>query len=84
VGAILVDWVDTNDPLFERLYGKDCPVLSAGDDDSIFRQLDHVVSLNEDALRSLRDKSIDWARRHLHWENRIGQLIDILNESTSR
>lgn len=80
VGAVVVDIVDTEHPHFKRLYGKNCPLLPADDEEAIFKQMERIISMDSIKLENIRERSISWAYKHLHWEKRIDELIDILEE----
>jgi len=80
VGAVVVDIVDTEYSHFKRLYRKNCPLLHADDEEAIFKQMERIVSMDSNELENIRKRSISWAYKHLHWEKRIDELIDILEE----
>lgn len=81
VGAILVDGVKTDDPHFKMLYGENCPLLKAFDEQTILCKMKKIISMNSNTISRLKKESLNWAYKYLHWENKIDELIEILKNS---
>lgn len=82
LGGIMVDSVQTSDPEFLELYGKDAPaVYSACTEDEIAEALKDYITLDSSEIRFRREALKGWAYNSLHWENNIRQLEDILYEA---
>jgi hypothetical protein len=80
-GAILVDNVDIQHSHFKRLYGENSSILQANDEETIYKQMQRIVSMSPKELNLLREESLSWAYKSLHWENRIDELVEILKMS---
>jgi len=56
----------------------DCPVHTALSEEEIYNQMKYLIYAD---LKEHRKKSIEWAYENLHWDNRIDELIDILEQA---
>ena len=78
LGGILVNKSDINNDSFKRSYGENCPAFYAFDEETIYRQILRIVNMNDNHRTEIRKKAKEWAYKHLHWENRIDDYIDVL------
>ena len=76
--AVIAAW---DEEVVGLCYGEGCPVLKAWDADSCHQAMSKTIAMSDEELGQLRQRSISWAREHLHYERRIDELIDLLGET---
>ena len=80
LGSPLVTATDTKLAKFESAYGPNSPIFSAFEKDEILKAMENLTSFSSDEFEALRQSTLDWAKRYLHWENRIDEFIAILED----
>ena len=82
LGCMVVTSVASDSPEFLEAFGPECPVLDAFETHQIAQAIEEVLGYSPEKREAVRKRSQRWAYRYLHWESRIDQLIDILQEAS--
>lgn len=80
LGAITVTATDVNASDFVANFGPGCPILTAFQTEDIVKVMQQIIKFSYEKRQSIHTASQLWAYKYLHWENRIGELIGILEE----
>jgi glycosyltransferase involved in cell wall biosynthesis len=65
---------------FAEAYGSNCPLLTARDSDEIFKRMMEICNTPLPEYSKQKERITSWARKNIHWENRISELVQILQE----
>jgi len=80
LGRPVVASTDIHTPAFRQAYGPDCPLIPAFDAQDIYRAMEQLtIGPSLDSLwnaTSIRK----WTLKHVHYENRIHELMNILEQ----
>ena len=83
LGRPVVTSTDVNTPAFKQAYGPDCPLIPAFDAHDICRAMEQLTrGPSRDSLwnaTSIRK----WTLKHVHYESRIQELINLLEQTLS-
>ena len=79
VGAVVIAAWD--EQLVGLCYGEGCPVLRATDVNSCYAAMKHTADMSREELAALKQRSAEWADKHLHYERRIGELVSLLRQT---
>ena len=78
LGRITVTSTDVSASDFVEAYGKDCPLLPAFNEQQIYKRMEEIIATSPE-VDSKKQKIMNWAENHLHWEKRIDEFIWMLN-----
>jgi hypothetical protein len=78
MGSILVTATDPENKYFQKMYGKDCPILYAKSTEELFSRMSYLNNLSKSKLKELRLRSKKWAYQNLDCNIWIDKLVNIL------
>lgn len=80
LGTPLITATETDSARFIETYAPECPLLKAFTEDDILTAMKEVADYSAEKRKEIGEKSKDWMRKHMHWENRIEEFIQILKD----
>src|SRR6056297_2121730 len=84
LGRITVSSTNPSTETFQKAYGKDCPVFYAYSEEEIYQAMKQVASFSNDYLKQKEKEIKKWTYMNLHWENRIHELINLMDDTLKR
>ncbi len=80
-GKPVVSSTDINTKEFREAYGTGCPLCPAFNEEEIYQCMVELFHTSAENWQEISNISVTWAENYLHWENRMNDFIDILENT---